>query len=126
MPDKDRLTDLQFVANPNEITRVVIERRVARGTELRGVGLPVPNVVEQNYAVVLLERGYQQTPHVLIAAVAMSQHHHPGTRADNPDVVALQYIHPGAPSGTKCLFVMIILGDSARSVRGMIYDETVS
>ena len=70
--------------------RVAVERRVALGIVRGEIGLARADVVEQDDPVVVLERGRDEAPHVLVAAEAVREEHGLGAAAEDLHVVAVQ------------------------------------
>ena len=68
--------------------RVAVERRVALGVVRREIRLARAHVVEEHDAVVVLEGGRDEPPHVLIAAEAVREEHGLRAVAEHVHVVA--------------------------------------
>ena len=55
-----------------------------------GIGLPMPDVIEEDDLVPVLEGRRDEAPHVLVAAVAVGEQHGLLTLAENLDIVTLE------------------------------------
>ena len=87
-PTKIDVAQVERVADVEHVLRVAVERRVALGVVRREVGLARADVVEQDDPVVVLERGRDEAPHVLVAAEAVGEQHRLRAARRNADVVA--------------------------------------
>jgi hypothetical protein len=77
--DEDDVAQIERGANVEHVLRVAVEAAVAFGAVLTEVGLPRADVIEEDDAVVVLERRGHEAPHVLVAPEAVGEQH--GLRA---------------------------------------------
>ena len=75
MADEDDVRQVQLAADRQHVVGVAIERAVSRRIEGGGVGLPVPDMIEEDDLVAVLEGRRDEPPHVLVAAIAMGEDH---------------------------------------------------
>src|SRR5829696_2284056 len=90
MADKDRTLNPELVADLHQVAGIAVECRIFLRAENRGVGAPMPDMVEEYKPVVFLERRGHETPHVLIAAIAVREDHGLLAAAAYPDIVPLR------------------------------------
>src|SRR5690242_4860050 len=73
--DEDYVMKIELVNDIEHIVGVAAQCRIFLGVVVVEVGFTRANVIEQYDAVVVLERGHDESPHVLIAAEAVREQH---------------------------------------------------
>ena len=73
--DEDHVVQIELVANVEHVLRVALERCVALGVVRGEIGLSRADIVEEDDAVVVLERRSHEAPHVLVATEAVCEEH---------------------------------------------------
>ena len=75
MADEDDVRQVQLAADRQHVVCIAIERGVCCPVEGRGIGLPMPDMIEEDDLVPVLEGRRDEPPHVLVAAVAVGEDH---------------------------------------------------
>src|SRR5205085_12032058 len=86
--DEDDIAKVESVTDVEHIVGVPLYAGVFLGVIGAEIGMARTDVIEQNDFVVIRERGYHESPHVLVAAKPMRQKHRLSAVADDVHVVS--------------------------------------
>ncbi len=88
MPDEDHLTQVEGVDDVEHVAYIAVEGAIAIHVVRGKITFPRAHVVEAHHAIVVLECGRHEAPHVLVAAEAVGEEHGGGTAPGDAHVVA--------------------------------------
>ena len=77
VPDEDHVPQVELGADVEHVVGVALQGGVAHGVVRREVRAAAAHVVEADHAEVVLERGGDEAPHVLVAAESVGEDHGP-------------------------------------------------
>ena len=92
MTDKDDVAEIECMNDLQHIPRVSVQFSVARRVVRGEIGLSRSDVIHENYAIITLEFGSDKSPHVLVAAEPVGEHHRLCAAAEDFDVVPANYV----------------------------------
>src|SRR5215217_5624497 len=90
MADEDDVLQVQLTADRQHVVGIALEGAVLRLVKGDGIRLSVPNMIEEDDLVAILEGWRDEPPHVLIAAVAVGEDHGLLAAALNLNIVAAE------------------------------------
>jgi hypothetical protein len=90
MADEDSVCQVELATDLQYVLRVAVQGIMPRPIISRGIRLPMTNMVEQNDLVAVRKGRRDEPPHVLVAAISVSEDHRLRTAPGNLNIVSLE------------------------------------